>query len=115
MDSAVPHHRLPRKWIVVRLPQVQHLRRESPAETGVLVHIRPVSSAHRDPRHAGQTGHRTQRPEEQKHPGEKERILLHRRPGTGCQIQQVHHFELSYCQYGSLLEYLKPVFIHQRQ
>lgn len=115
VDSAVPHHRLPRKWIAVRLPQVQHLRRQRPAKTGLLVHIGPVPSAHRDLRHAGQAGHRTQRPEEQKHPGEKERILLHRRPGTGCQIQQVPPFELSYSQCGGLLEYLKPVFIHQRQ
>lgn len=96
LDAALPDHRLPRKWVPVRLPQVQHVGRQSPAQTGLLLHIRPLPPAHGDLRHAGQAGYRAPRPEEQKHLGEEEWLVLYSRPGAGCQVQQVRVAEASW-------------------
>ncbi|XP_067091730.1 bone morphogenetic protein receptor, type IAa isoform X2 [Osmerus mordax] len=90
LHPALPHHRLPRERLVVRLPQVHHAGRAGPAAAGLLGGVRPLPPAHGDLRHAGQAGHCPPRPEEQEHPDEEERHVLHRRPGPGRQVQQRH-------------------------
>lgn len=88
----VPHHRLPRERLSVRLPEVHHPGHAGLTETGLLYSVWSMPSSHRDLRHARETSHRSPGSEEQEHSCQEKRHLLHRRPRTGRQIQQVFYF-----------------------